>query len=62
MSCDLQELAIPHILSCKDVVLAAETGSGKTLAYIAPVASMLLQRAAAAAETSAAQAEQHGAR
>jgi superfamily II DNA/RNA helicase len=56
----LQELALPHILSGKDVVLAAETGSGKTLAYIAPLASMLLERAsqkAAAAAAAAAAAD-----
>jgi superfamily II DNA/RNA helicase len=56
----LQELALPHILAGKDVVLAAETGSGKTLAYIAPLASMLLEResqkAAAAAAATAAEA------
>ncbi|KAF6254436.1 P-loop containing nucleoside triphosphate hydrolase protein [Scenedesmus sp. NREL 46B-D3] len=53
------ELALPHILSGKDVVLAAETGSGKTLAYIAPIASMLLERASrtAAAAAAAAAAE-----
>jgi hypothetical protein len=37
---------IPKVLSGKDIVLAAETGSGKTLAYIAPLASLLLQRTA----------------
>jgi hypothetical protein len=54
----VQELALPHILSGKDVVLAAETGSGKTLAYIAPLASKLLERASkrAAALTAAAAA------
>jgi superfamily II DNA/RNA helicase len=41
-----QELVIPKVLSGKDIVLAAETGSGKTLAYIAPLSSLLLQRAA----------------
>lgn len=41
----LQELVIPQILPGGDIVLAAETGSGKTLAYIAPLASMLLQKA-----------------
>lgn len=44
-----QELAVPHIISGKDVVLAAETGSGKTLAYVAPIASVLLQRSVKAA-------------
>lgn len=43
----LQELVVPKILTGKDVVLAAETGSGKTLAYIAPLSSLLLQKAAA---------------
>lgn len=37
---------MPKVLSGKDIVLAAETGSGKTLAYIAPLSSLLLQRAA----------------
>eukprot|EP00879_Flechtneria_rotunda_P008684 GHRR01009097.1.p1 GENE.GHRR01009097.1~~GHRR01009097.1.p1 ORF type:complete len:519 (+),score=156.17 GHRR01009097.1:211-1767(+) len=46
----VQELALPAILSGKDIVLAAETGSGKTLAYIAPITSVLakLKQAAAA--------------
>lgn len=41
-----QELVIPKVLSGKDIVLAAETGSGKTLAYIAPLASLLMRKAA----------------
>jgi superfamily II DNA/RNA helicase len=43
----LQELVVPKILTGKDIVLAAETGSGKTLAYIAPLSSLLLQKAEA---------------
>ena len=37
-----QALAVPAILSGRNVVLAAETGSGKTIAYLAPVMSRLL--------------------
>lgn len=48
---------MPHITSGRDVVLAAETGSGKTLAYVAPIASVLLQRAAKAAQAAAAEAD-----
>lgn len=40
----LQELAVPALVSGRNVVLAAETGSGKTLAYLAPIVSQLLAR------------------
>lgn len=34
---EVQEIAIPVILSKKDAVVRAETGSGKTLAYLLPI-------------------------
>jgi DEAD/DEAH box helicase len=52
----VQELALPDILAGRDLVLAAETGSGKTLAYIAPLATLLLQRK----EQKRLQAREHG--
>ncbi|GBF91565.1 DEAD-box ATP-dependent RNA helicase [Raphidocelis subcapitata] len=53
----VQELAAPPLLAGRDIVLAAETGSGKTVAYLAPLASLLLaRRAAADAEAAAAAA------
>eukprot|EP00658_Telonema_sp_P-2_P001212 TRINITY_DN10466_c0_g2_i1.p1 TRINITY_DN10466_c0_g2~~TRINITY_DN10466_c0_g2_i1.p1 ORF type:complete len:465 (-),score=125.96 TRINITY_DN10466_c0_g2_i1:419-1813(-) len=32
----IQRIAVPEILSARDLILAAETGSGKTLAYLLP--------------------------
>ncbi|KAI8853617.1 P-loop containing nucleoside triphosphate hydrolase protein, partial [Chytridium lagenaria] len=43
-STPVQEAAIPHFLSNKDVVVQAETGSGKTLAFVIPVIEILLRR------------------
>eukprot|EP00040_Diaphanoeca_grandis_P019089 m.100563 g.100563 ORF g.100563 m.100563 type:complete len:516 (-) comp27255_c1_seq1:38-1585(-) len=40
----VQKLAIPAILSGKDLFVAAETGSGKTFAYLAPLISLLRQQ------------------
>ena len=34
---EVQEIAIPVILSKKDTIVRAETGSGKTLAYLLPI-------------------------
>lgn len=34
---DIQEKAIPEILSGKNVIGKAETGTGKTLAYLLPI-------------------------
>jgi superfamily II DNA/RNA helicase len=38
---DVQESAIPSILSGKSTVIAAGTGTGKTLAYLAPICQQL---------------------
>ncbi|CAI5484727.1 unnamed protein product [Closterium sp. Yama58-4] len=38
---EIQRLAIPGVLSGRDVVLASHTGSGKTLAYLLPVVQMM---------------------
>lgn len=38
---EIQRLAIPAILSGKDVVLSAATGTGKTLSYLLPMAHKL---------------------
>jgi superfamily II DNA/RNA helicase len=35
----VQKIALPAILSGKDVILQAQTGSGKTLAYALPIIS-----------------------
>ncbi|XP_013780020.1 probable ATP-dependent RNA helicase DDX28 isoform X2 [Limulus polyphemus] len=38
----IQELAIPHIRSHRNVLCCAETGSGKSVAYLAPIIHQLL--------------------
>ena len=38
----VQEVAIPPLLSSKDVFVDAETGSGKTLSYLVPIAQTVL--------------------
>jgi len=37
----IQEQAIPHLLSGKDLLGAAKTGSGKTLAFLIPAVELL---------------------
>ncbi|GAB5359321.1 hypothetical protein AAMO2058_000534400 [Amorphochlora amoebiformis] len=39
----IQGMAIPRILSGKDIVMGAETGSGKTLAYMLPLFHKILE-------------------
>lgn len=40
---EIQEKAIPQILSGKNCLLAAETGCGKTLAFLLPIIEQILQ-------------------
>lgn len=40
---EIQQAAIPAILSGRDVLIASETGSGKTLAYLLPLVHVLKQ-------------------
>ncbi|GFR41287.1 hypothetical protein Agub_g1802 [Astrephomene gubernaculifera] len=40
----VQELAAPHVLRGRNVVIAAETGSGKTLSYVLPIAHLMLKQ------------------
>lgn len=37
----VQQKAIPHIFSAKDILIRSQTGSGKTLAYALPIVEML---------------------
>ena len=37
----IQEQAIPHLLSGKDLLGSAKTGSGKTLAFLIPAVELL---------------------
>lgn len=39
----IQAQAIPEILSCANVLMAAESGAGKTLAYLLPIISTILR-------------------
>eukprot|EP00198_Chlamydomonas_reinhardtii_P014013 XP_001703350.1 predicted protein [Chlamydomonas reinhardtii] len=48
------ELAAPHILRGRNVVVAAETGSGKTLSYLVPIAHLMLKQRTAMQQHAAA--------
>ncbi|MCT4615552.1 MAG: DEAD/DEAH box helicase [Marinifilaceae bacterium] len=39
----VQELAIPHILNNKDLIVCAQTGTGKTAAFILPLMNKILE-------------------
>ena len=40
----IQELAIPKVLSGKDVVALAQTGTGKTAAFSLPLIDLLMKK------------------
>ena len=44
---DIQKIAIPPILECRNVLVIAPTGTGKTLACVLPIFNMFLERRSA---------------
>ncbi|KAG2499282.1 hypothetical protein HYH03_002860 [Edaphochlamys debaryana] len=58
----VQELAAPHILRGRNVVITSETGSGKTLAYVVPIAHLMMKQRSMIEEFKRKQEEEERAR